>query len=425
MAKINLNGREPSDQKMRRREFGKNLYGIDFIVAILFSLILLYQKDTQMILSYYFSKSSHKTRLDDAIAGLNLPVHVRNYVHCSRPESEVTCAQIIHAWRIVKEWRDMQNVLNRTIDDTHVVHVVPLEGSANQMFHLITGGLLSIAFNRTMFQVRNLEGYHVPDDAVRFQPVTCNKSQLGLFYDKIWDKYKWEGLQKSKYHFTVTHTLHTRYLVYTGIGHFTTGHFGEHMIYFLGNYFIRINDNIFDHVMKFVGRIPKTTYLFGVHLRYQGGYPFFIGPLDKVYKVIVPFLNEQLKKRPTQIFLATDSRIILNNMTDFFKDSLITLRYLPGTKSGINDLAMLMNCNKMICSFRSTFSYLASALTLKRSYWYDRDRPFLLYFSNSQNGIISMLWESVKVYSKRTNEFDHLMPGNENLLRRYFHNQIY
>jgi hypothetical protein len=47
------------------------------------------------------------SELSAAIISLRIPAWSRGHIPCSEPESEVTCSQIVRAWRLIKRWSDL------------------------------------------------------------------------------------------------------------------------------------------------------------------------------------------------------------------------------------------------------------------------------------------------------------------------------
>jgi hypothetical protein len=46
-------------------------------------------------------------KLSDAVANLPLPTWSRGHVGCAHPKSEVTCSEVVRAWRTVRGWVEL------------------------------------------------------------------------------------------------------------------------------------------------------------------------------------------------------------------------------------------------------------------------------------------------------------------------------
>lgn len=365
--------------------------------------------------------------LYEAEVGLNLPNYARNYIHCSSKKSEVSCDQVVHAWNVIHNWELTQNRLNRSIADSMVVHVSPRCGSANQIFHIISGGVLALVFNRTYYTEDMLKGFDVPPQSLK-KIVKCKTRKRHMLfthndYNFLNFTYK-QLLENNNTHYAITYSLQTRYYLIPGVGDYILNHFGYHLVYFLGNYFIRLNRDIFEHVKYQFSAIPNHIQIWGLHLRYQNGHRAFIQKnLNRCFKVVVPFLEEKTKKKPSVFFIASDEEKVRKKLIENFPNRSFCLSPLQGTNPAMNDFIMLMNCDELLLTFRSTFSYLTSALTQRNAYMLNMDFPYVLKYTSSQVGI-GMILRETYYFSKLTNKECILTPSNEHLMRKYISNYV-
>lgn len=408
------------------------IFQIFSAMLIVFNFFIWFRKQDIPILFYYGAYGKYNNRFipEEAINELHLPVNTRSYIPCYHPKSEVTCQQVQHAWNVVKRWRDDQARANYTLNDPKIVHVMPHCGSANQIFHILAGGLMSIYFNRTYFINRRPQGYHLDDNIIHYHEKICTGRfrHIALINETNWDKYGARNLRKmNTSHYVIYATLQTRFFTIDGIGQFNYNNFGEHFVYFLANYFIRFDQDIIKHVQEFFASVPKATRIFGVHLRYQNGMAVFIGKNpNHCFSVVLPFLKREYKRKPTVIALATDGNIIRRGFIKGLDPiPVMTLYPLNGTNYGMNDMVMLLNTDDLLGTYRSTFTYLSHALTMRRPYYYNCKHDYLVQFTFSQQAIVSIENEyGFKVFSKQTNQYNRIQDNNEMLLRRFFKHQI-
>jgi hypothetical protein len=65
--------------------------------------------------------------------------------------------------------------------------------------------------------------------------------------------------------------------------------------------------------------------------------------------------------------------------------------------TAMTDLAFLQSCDECLLTFRSTFSYAAATRRGTRCFYVEKEAPEVFQLSNSQAGIISMLFHFVDI----------------------------
>lgn len=393
--------------------------------GIILMICCLYIRNYEPIFSSFKVIDSNSNKLIIAQIGLNLPYYALNYIDCKNNKSEVTCQQVVHAWNVIHNWESEQTSLNRTINDTKVIHVSPRCGASNQMFHILAGGVLAIILNRSYFSENTLRDFKVPVPPMKMI-TKCTKSikHHFLMEDHLWRRKSFnQMLHNNDSHYYITYTLHTRYFYIPGVSDFIFNNFGYHMVYFIGNYFIRLNQQIFEHVKHRFSLIPNHVVIWGIHLRFDRGHRAFIKNIDDCFDIVVPFLKSKIAKVPSVLFIASDDFIVTKRFLNVFNEIAHVLKPLHETDAGMNDFIMLMNCKKLLLTFRSTYSFLTAALTQRKAYWYNNEIPLIMKFSNSQIGIGNILREQYD-YAKLVNSECSLLPNNEHLIRKYISNLI-
>lgn len=359
----------------------------------------------------------------------NIPVYSRNYVPCNHEKSEITCNQLIHSWSLVKEWEDSHRNIPYSIYDDEIVHLRPAHGSSNRIIISLTSLIISLVLNSTIHTTKQIKnGFFLPD-FINTNPIgNCTKTTQYKHIEitpQLLYQHKLGNNKKKHTHYIVTNVLHIGFLIDARLGGFIYDNFGDHVVYFLSNYIARIDQNIINHILKSIAYIPRSICLFTTHLRYEKGLKFFIGTdLKKVADIILPFLVDQSLIKPSVFYLESDSALVIEYMQKQSKNMFRSIVHLKGTKSGTNVFVLLMCSNKLLLTFRSTFSFLAAARSLTTAYWFSVENPGVLRFRNSQCGIASMMWESLPLYSWRLNDYSRLSKENEFLFRRFVKNTV-
>lgn len=96
----------------------------------------------------------NESELSQAIEFLRLPTWTRSYRHCSHPESEVTCPQVIKAYRVIKRWQDTVTSMDNE-SRKYLIIQHPAKGLGNKMMSDIVGFAVALMSNRTVLVKSN------------------------------------------------------------------------------------------------------------------------------------------------------------------------------------------------------------------------------------------------------------------------------
>ena len=136
----------------------------------------LFSGETQMNTDSNYKKIQYtQEELNEAISELNLPTWSRSYRHCSSSESEVSCYEIIKAWRLIKSW--IHSVQTTPIDDRRVILIQHFfDGVGNRISIDAVGFLLALMDNRSLI----IKGFYLKNGQPNY-----DKSNAYIFNPKI------------------------------------------------------------------------------------------------------------------------------------------------------------------------------------------------------------------------------------------------
>ncbi|OHT08891.1 hypothetical protein TRFO_22484 [Tritrichomonas foetus] len=401
-----------------------------FLVIYLFYLPPLLSSNKGYLPFLSFGQFLNQSNLLNAINFLKLPTWSRNYKSCFSPDSEVSCAQLIHSYETISNWEKIRNNLTLEQSEPHILHIKPQAGTGNMMYHITSGIILAMALNKTVIITKQIDGIFYPK-SLRFLTKKysgCNKrAHWPIMNYENWQRKESVELGNSGAHITVTFCYPYFLLMDQYLSKFTFSNFGIHFTYYILNYAAEISNEVKDIVFQLFNAIPQKVKVIGVHLRnHKSQSPFFITSIQKVESLIVPFLND-LFSNGLYIALATDNQNYINRLNLSFPNRLIIAnveRKPNGAAiSAMTDICLLMMCNKMIGTFRSSFSTNAAQRTLMRPYWIAMENPNLFRFTNSQAGIVSTIMENAKHdYNYILNFRARLYPSVEYPMRVFFRN---
>lgn len=391
----------------------------------------------------FFTDEYTEEQLEEAIRELHLPTWSRGYIHCSNPKSEVTCAQIVHAYRILNGWAQYQNSSSFS-DKKHFLMQHLYDGVGNRMSTDTATFVIALMDNRTY----TVEAQHPSANpsqafgqAFDFHPAIKyrhgNDSEVNSYYDHninnlynimtfdMWFNYDYNEIYPRHPNIYVNYLLFaTMPYAHYQLGEFCFKHFGIHATYFICNYLMYIPDIAMKQAKAVVDTVPKSIVLFGVHLRYQEPNHFFSKDVHTTIKAIKRFLIDQNNKKPTVFALATDSPLMERSFKMIFPNNTIATNALriPDADhlSALYDIALLEYCQKYLLTYRSTFSYIVAARTAKRAYFVEKESPDVFDISNSQSSMISMVYHQFDINDWQVSRRFHVTPHGEYILRRYY-----
>lgn len=250
-----------------------------------------------------------------------------------------------------------------------------------------------------------------------------------IIRQEYWQRNSYKSLKEANAHITVSFCFPYFILTEPGFSQFIYKHFGIHYVYFITNFAFTFDQKVRDYVNKLIGSIPKSIKIIGVHIRTHEnkGYNYIYSE-EKVKNVIIPFINQLLENK-NYVAIATDWMIYVNLFKKVFKNKLIladVMRKPDGDQYDASiDIRLLMSCNKMIGSYKSTFSSMAGMLAMHKVFYVAMEYPKIFQFSNSQAGIISGIYENVSDFNYFVNQRIKLYSNVEPALRTFFKNIVY
>ena len=363
--------------------------------------------------------------LEAAIVYLNLPTWIRSYRHCSSPESEVTCSQVVRAYRLIKGWEETMSLVpveNRT----YFVLKHPNQGLGNKMTTDVVAFTLALMSNRSVLVTSNCvtsEGwkpehaYSYPKsvftDVLQLPEVLHKKARefATVPLDRYWSCFDVNKLLLSDRQFVGMDDLMYASMVYVNkqTAEFAWQNFGGHAAYFISNYFSRFSDNATATARKLLDAVPRNKALLGVHIRYHRAGRYFSRGVQATMATVYEEIDKRLQNNTDMmIALATDSKGIVNAMQLKYGDRMI-MTDSPRLRdsdhiSAQSDMVLVMGCDTIIGTYRSTFSWIIVSRSGQRAWWIEKESAHCLPSSNSQAGCVSMLYHWRDSNNWRTND---------------------
>ncbi|EAY14908.1 hypothetical protein TVAG_380180 [Trichomonas vaginalis G3] len=380
--------------------------------------------------------------LDEAIIELNLPTWSRSYVPCTSNESEVTCSQIVKAWRTIKQWENHVNTTSLE-DDRYVLTKHYFDGVGNRISIDIIVFLLALMGNRRMVvegscmkggqAVQGCGNAYYYQRSILLQNKTtelilADASRNPPYYVQTFDGWWWaefNGPFKSRVTLDLSYLMYaTQMYTHFQMYDYAKDKFGMHAIYFISNFLCRIPQKNIDQAKKIIENIPKGTRIFGVHLRFQFPGQFYSYSVETTMKVVKPFLWQKIREQPTVIAFASDSKAMeeefLKEFGKYSVKSNATRMADFDHVSALTDIALLMMCDECLLSYRSTFSFAIASRMGKRCWFYEKEALGIFQASNSQATAVSLLFHNWDVNDWQTNRrFKHASHNEEGM--RYFY----
>ena len=389
----------------------------------------------------YFKDSYTEKELKEALEGLHLPTWSRGYLDCNDNRSEITCPQIVHAWRILNGWAEDQK--KGFANHKHYIMQHLYDGVGNRMSTDMVTFLIALMDNRTY----TVQAVHPSADpkksfgqAFDFHPAVTyrggdNEEVNKYFEQNIGTAYEIQTFDRwfsydYKQLFQTYPLLSTTYLLFATmpyshyqLSEFCFEHFGIHATYFICNFLMRIPDIAMDQAKKVVDSVPPNIQLFGVHLRFQEPNHFFAYNVQRTISTVEGFLQDRASKKPTMFALATDSSAMERQFKSIFPNTICTTALrIPDADhlSALYDIALLEYCEKHLLTYRSTFSYIVM-MRLGRNAWFvEKESPGVFNISNSQASMISFIYHQYDVNDWQTTRRFRLTAPGEKAFRMYF-----
>jgi hypothetical protein len=298
--------------------------------------------------------------VQEATLRLGIPTWSRSYVNCTDDRSEVTCGQIVKAWRAIRKWE--LAVAPKTPKDDYSLEIVhtwtKLGGIGNRMMQEMVGGVVAMMLNRTVSvycrspvrrRWKGQNDYHfVRSGVIEYpSPPTCphghNHSTIPCdapFYHADFFGPK----QKDRHIFFGMTLLSSMVYLHPQLFEFVREAFGHHAQYFMLNYLMRIPDGYITQVTELTKAVPRTVVLFGVHLRFQYAGQYYSRGIAETLSVAVPFCQAQQARRPIAFAFCSDNVELFDRFKSKFKVISAPVYRAPDADhvTALTDLALLI-----------------------------------------------------------------------------------
>jgi len=382
-----------------------------------------------------------KEELEEAVIGLQLPTWSRSYTKCDHPQSEVSCSQVISAWRCLSSWANHMNTTQFN-DRKHFLMKHTYDGVGNRFSTDTTTFVIALMDNRSYIMESYYPSGHSKriGQAFNFHPsVLIRDGEIDKFFkekgDSIrsniqtfdyWYRYDYFGTE-----FPHHQILYVDYLLYATMAYthdqmsaFCREHFGMHAGYFICNFLMRLPQKAMDEAQKAFKNAPQNVRVFGVHLRFQFPGQFYSYNVTTTINTVLRFLYQKKNEMPTVFAFASDSGEMEKAFRTHFGDRMITTNTYRAADadhdSALYDIAMLEMCDECLLTYRSTFSFVVAMRMGKRAWFVERESPDVFHSSNSQSTAVSALFHNWDVNDWQLNRRVHVLSKNEEALRYYF-----
>jgi hypothetical protein len=379
--------------------------------------------------------------LQAAITGLKLPTWSRGYLHCSDPQSEVTCSQVVRAWRLIGGWAEhmrqtpLENrrwvqarhytdgVGNRLSIDTLLFLFAVMDNRSFVVkgFYLDSGRSDRRRGNAYEYDSAILDVNSTIEDLIT---ENCVDPPYYLqVHDSFWDSDYSEALGTRR-------LMDLQQLIYSPLmyaqhqlSRYCIENFGMHAVYFLANYLLKISEDNFRPCQELVNSIPLNANLIGVHLRLQFPGQFYSYSVAQSMNIVGPFLRQKANDGPTLFGFASDSKDMESAFVKEFGESVLMTKAIRRPdfdhKSALTDLLFLEMATECLLSFRSTFSFAVAARRGVRNWFVDKEAPEVFELSNSQAGSVSMTMTAWDVNDWQTSRRFFVKSQNVDSMRYY------
>jgi hypothetical protein len=284
------------------------------------------------------------------------------------------------------------------------------------MTAVISSGILALYFNKPISCPACPEFFHFPRLPRR------EMAEVSRFPD-IPDLYNTEFATNDSRSLEMWFFAPDHLLLHGQIGTYLFSVFGPYTMYYIGNYFFSVPDDIKSIVAETLAKIPPNVLSIGIHVRtHFHMVPAFMTDAGRGCALIADFIQSRWGDRPFQVALATDSETVTSALKQHIPKILQTgVDGFPDGKvrNAVVDFVMLQNCEETVLTYRSTFSMMVAALANQSAFWYADEWPRLVRFACSQVGMASGIFQSEAPYNDKTNLRHHVLDRHERALRLY------
>ena len=174
-------------------------------------------------------------------------------------------------------------------------------------------------------------------------------------------------------------------------------HFGLHCSYFLGNYFSRFPSTIMMERKRILSTIPNNCSLLGVHARFHRSGQYYSKGINYTVSTLFPDIDKRMNDFPNiHIIIASDNNKIIDSFVRRYGSKVHFSKAIRKADQdhvgAMLDMSLLISCNNIIGTFRSSFSYIVSSRFGNRCWWIEKESPYTFPSQNSQSLGISVLY---------------------------------
>lgn len=298
------------------------------------------------------------------------------------------------------------------------------------MYHVVSGLLVAISLNRSIVIESPIDGFDFNPILNQGVKLNCSPTKHEFIQNfQYWKKMDFHQMKEYNSHYSITYCYPYFLLQEINFAKFIYKHFGLHFVYYLSNFAESPSKIVFDVVMQLFESIPKSVKVFGAHIRTHSQFgKVFITNTERVTNLIVPFLKDKMKNK-NYVALATEKDMYVNVFKKEFGNRLIILnikRKYDGPKFDASlDILLLMCCNHLIGTWRSSFTAIVGMRTMQRVYYVSNENPNIFRMSNSQMGIVVGVHDFKEDYNYNINNRAYLFPNLEESLRLFYRNEIF
>ena len=368
--------------------------------------------------------------LSDAIEFLNIPTWSRGYVHCSNPESEVTCSQVVHAYRIIKGWED--HIAKIPLDERkYFVIKHPIKGMGNKMTTDINGFTMALMSNRSVLVISNYPSRNglVLEHAYKYPPsVLTSVNQLpeslqknandfvNIPTDIRWSCYDVKNRLLGDDQFVGMSDLLYGSMIYANkdTSIYARENFGIHAAYFVGNYFSRFPESSIKVAHDILSQVPPDKTVLGFHIRYHRAGQYYSHGFNQTMPIVYDEIDRRIAESKNSdkpdivLAVSTDNLEIKRMMIERYGDRVLMTDALrkpdKDHQSAQDDMALILGSDEIYATYRSTFSWIIVSKSGKRAWWIEKEAPHWFPSMNSQTGCISMIYHWRDHCDWRTND---------------------
>jgi hypothetical protein len=346
-------------------------------------------------------------------------------VRCDHPDSEVTCAQVVRAYRVIKGWEE--NISTLPLENRRFFVIKhPIKGMGNKMTTDINGFTMALMSNRTVFVTSNQP---IKEGGVKFEhaypfpaSVLTNRSQLPLRLQKNSKKFKavpcgikWSCFDVNRLingpdKFVGIDDLLYGSMVYANeqTAAFAWEHFGGHAAYFVGNYFSHFPPGAIARAKELLALVPKGKRVLGVHVRFHRAGQYYSHGFNQTMPIVYEEVDKRLAAEDFMLAVATDNMAIKKLMyARYGRRVLMTDALRKPDKdhtSAQSDMALILGADVIMATYRSTFSWIIVSKSGRRAWWIEKEAPHWLPSSNSQATGVSIVYHWRDHCDWRTND---------------------